>query len=552
MASLRTPHRASARVQQDHRVKAEYDALRGEFQGCYVDGLEIKDFVLNVLRLPKEKLDAIESKKEEWGFASGAINDYYDECNRSGNNEAKLYPLFTRFVQRALKEAVNQDRWLADPKDSRLHRLFERKGAYRFACEKTVRKPDAWLYRAPLDDQEKAVWALVQNPFEFKKASSAPPILSLFPKPGSERLPRAMPPSAQRPRPAQSQLIFGQQGLGRTTSPPAASPTDDDSSDSEHSSSTGAAGTVTGAKRKRAALDDGPQKSKKTRLTEARCQLMGYMGQCLRSTNRFYNIGFSVDHDEMTITYIDRMIGMRSSSFNFLKNHTTFAAIMYAIHICHPQGMGFNRFLHATASPAAKSEPIQQMIGAFFHFPIRPSSRIHSDDPRLSDGGDIPLALLMGPQSYVSFQVEEIILESRGYTGRVTAVYRVKATFLFGITLELALKTSWQVEDNVRRPEAELIEGLVKDLPEKWRKHLPTVHFSDRYASDDPELDLPSRSLGFEKDHNLPALDLRGYQILASKLYKKLIDASNPAQIVKVWLDSVRCKPCFLFNKCHC
>jgi Fungal protein kinase len=511
--------------------------MQQEFRGCADGGIPIKFFLEHVFKLSEETMSSI--SRDDWDLNAAQIKEYRKNCQSGAKRgeEVKLYSEFAALADQALRSAwksVTRIPIPPNPSDP-YSRIYERGGAEVLQSDATQRKPDAWRYLRSLPSKETPVWSLVQNPFEFKKAETAPTPLSSLVVPQAKSV--AFPPAPFMSTPGLPQqhhsIAAVQAHLSSYATPYALS------SNATGSSSTAVNEWPSGRAMKRRADDDEESasgRSKRPRvdppMTHAECQLVDYMAECLTSTNRFFNIGFSVDGGRMIITYADRRVKLRSQSFKFLDDHKLFATVMYGIHVSNRRQAGFNPFLHAESArehlsddnDAWKEAPVENLVGSFYNFPVR-------DSP---PGPGIPTT----PTSFWCFEILRVILVARGITGRVTAVYETKATSPDGIVFILALKTSWQIDDEARKLEASIIDHLVARIP-IFKKNLPKVHFSDVYKAGD--LDLPANFMSLDFSQLRTFLP-RDFHVLASNIYTKLIDLKTITAFKKVWLECLHCE----------
>ncbi|KAH6901571.1 hypothetical protein BKA70DRAFT_1568397 [Coprinopsis sp. MPI-PUGE-AT-0042] len=283
----------------------------------------------------------------------------------------------------------------------------------------------------------------------------------------------------------------------------------------------------------------------RNKLTHDHSQLAVYAMGCLSSTYRLFTTGIFINNYNITLFYYDRMLVLQSKTFNFLEDTAAFALAVYGMYLSDRQNRGANPFLRPWSILTPPKDitdemkedlafPIEDMVGAFFEFPLRPTAML------VVDGKLSPVVLdpLNKSPDYISFKINDIVHAPIGLIGRATGVYGCQPTLPHQIAppinFSVGLKLSFQ--SRLRKVSEQDIVATLLERISPWKDHLPEIVYSDKFSAED--LALPWAVLSLPE---LQGMDLRDLHVIASRLYQPIWEVKTAQDFMKIWIDCIRC-----------
>lgn len=315
------------------------------------------------------------------------------------------------------------------------------------------------------------------------------------------------------------------------------------------------------------AADDRDTKKSRSSFGSKKLQLGNYALEALATTSRYYTTGLLVDTCKVTACYFDRNLVLCAQSFFFDTEPQNLALILYALNQCDLLKAGFDPHLrpwssHTTPQDVTKAmevellRPVKELVGSYFEFPrteevsqgkvstaaneeVTPKTTAEVGEGAATSS-ETNTESLPNQSTTVRLRITGIIRQPDDLISRGTTVYKVKYQHEDGTVSEkdYALKLSWPLKS--RMSEIDVVEHLVKVLPDEVKAHLPSVSFSTSFTCQ--QLGLPWTRLQLPlDDSNHQERVLRG---MVADHYSKLWEAESVDEFMKIWLDCVECEHC--------
>ncbi|KAJ3505823.1 hypothetical protein NLJ89_g7215 [Agrocybe chaxingu] len=289
------------------------------------------------------------------------------------------------------------------------------------------------------------------------------------------------------------------------------------------------------------ASESSESKRAKVLVTGDELQLASYALECLGDSSRHFTTGISVDGTTMTLWCYDRSAVIRTVEFDFSsvedKGPQLLAASLFALSQANMKQAGFDPFIHEFVKPTDGQ-------------PVLESHIVPLDRPKLESGNPsfcfrfTKVTVQAGKVSTqeIIFLVTGVLSTYRAIIGRGTYVAGGMIVQIGTALSDILyiIKLSWQYA--IRQEEAELIKRVRGRLPDYWQQFLPEVHFNALYSSE--ELGLPRSQLkellSMPEEGEEPIQD-RGLNVLVSRLYRNIINASSIEEFKTIFLDCLEC-----------